>query len=78
MNYFVSHASLWLISLAMIVAAVIDGWKLKVPNWLTSNSGRRPMRSDMRPRIGPAISWQKAYVETSRPTTDGDAPNFSA
>jgi prepilin peptidase CpaA len=23
------------ISLAMIVAAVIDGWKLKVPNWLT-------------------------------------------
>jgi prepilin peptidase CpaA len=35
MTYFVSHASLWLISLAMIVAAVIDGWKLKVPNWLT-------------------------------------------
>src|SRR6516165_6583303 len=23
------------ISAAMIVAAVIDGWKLKVPNWLT-------------------------------------------
>src|SRR5262249_44484265 len=23
------------VSLAMIVAAVIDGWKLKVPNWLT-------------------------------------------
>src|SRR5262245_45329461 len=23
------------ICLAMIVAAVIDGWKLKVPNWLT-------------------------------------------
>jgi prepilin peptidase CpaA len=23
------------LSLAMIVAAVIDGWKLKVPNWLT-------------------------------------------
>jgi len=26
---------LWFLSLAMIVAAVIDGWKLKVPNWLT-------------------------------------------
>src|SRR5215831_10531742 len=23
------------ICLAMVVAAVIDGWKLKVPNWLT-------------------------------------------
>jgi prepilin peptidase CpaA len=26
---------LWFLSAAMIVAAVIDGWKLKVPNWLT-------------------------------------------
>src|SRR5439155_3686939 len=26
---------LWLLSAAMILAAVIDGWKLKVPNWLT-------------------------------------------
>jgi prepilin peptidase CpaA len=26
---------LWFVCLAMIVAAVIDGWKLKVPNWLT-------------------------------------------
>jgi prepilin peptidase CpaA len=26
---------LLLVSLAMIVGAVIDGWKLKVPNWLT-------------------------------------------
>src|SRR5437879_677587 len=26
---------LWFLSVAMIVAAVIDGWKLKVPNWLT-------------------------------------------
>jgi prepilin peptidase CpaA len=26
---------LWVLSVAMIVAAVIDGWKLKVPNWLT-------------------------------------------
>ncbi len=30
-----SHWPLWFICLAMIVAAVIDGWKLKVPNWLT-------------------------------------------
>src|SRR5207249_4492141 len=31
----VSNWPLWLLSAAMIVAAVIDGWKLKVPNWLT-------------------------------------------
>lgn len=29
------HWSIWLVSITMIVAAVIDGWKLKVPNWLT-------------------------------------------
>jgi len=26
---------LWFVCVAMVVAAVIDGWKLKVPNWLT-------------------------------------------
>lgn len=26
---------IWLVSVVMIGAAVIDGWKLKVPNWLT-------------------------------------------
>lgn len=25
----------WLVSITLVVAAVIDGWKLKVPNWLT-------------------------------------------
>ena len=25
----------WLVTVTLIVAAVIDGWKLKVPNWLT-------------------------------------------
>src|SRR6516165_2457635 len=35
MAYVLNHWPLWFISLAMIVAAVIDGWKLKVPNWLT-------------------------------------------
>ena len=35
MNFILTHWPLWFISLAMIVAAVIDGWKLKVPNWLT-------------------------------------------
>jgi prepilin peptidase CpaA len=29
------HWPLLFISAAMVVAAVIDGWKLKVPNWLT-------------------------------------------
>lgn len=27
--------SVWLLSLTLIVAAVIDGWKLRVPNWIT-------------------------------------------
>jgi prepilin peptidase CpaA len=35
MNYILTHWPLWFICAAMIVAAVIDGWKLKVPNWLT-------------------------------------------
>jgi prepilin peptidase CpaA len=35
MSFFVSHWPLWFISAAMIAAAVIDGWKLKVPNKLT-------------------------------------------
>jgi prepilin peptidase CpaA len=26
---------IWLVTLVLIVAAVIDGWKLKVPNWIT-------------------------------------------
>lgn len=30
-----NHWPLLFICVAMIVAAVIDGWKLKVPNWLT-------------------------------------------
>jgi prepilin peptidase CpaA len=35
MQFILSHWPLWFICAAMIVAAVIDGWKLKVPNWLT-------------------------------------------
>src|SRR5919198_6163026 len=35
MHYILNHWPLWFVCLAMIVAAVIDGWKLKVPNWLT-------------------------------------------
>ena len=30
-----AHWPLIVVSVAMVVAAVIDGWKLKVPNWLT-------------------------------------------
>jgi prepilin peptidase CpaA len=30
-----SHWPLFVVSAAMVVAAVIDGWKFKVPNWLT-------------------------------------------
>ncbi len=35
MQYIFEHWPLWFICGAMIAAAVIDGWKLKVPNWLT-------------------------------------------
>ncbi len=27
--------TVWAVSITLVVAAVIDGWKLKVPNWLT-------------------------------------------
>jgi len=32
---FGEHWHVWLVSVTLVVAAVIDGWKLKVPNWLT-------------------------------------------
>lgn len=35
MQFILGNWPLWFICVAMIVAAVIDGWKLKVPNWLT-------------------------------------------
>jgi prepilin peptidase CpaA len=35
MYFILNHWPLWFVCLAMIVAAIIDGWKLKVPNWLT-------------------------------------------
>jgi prepilin peptidase CpaA len=35
MHFILSHWPLWFICVAMILAAVIDGRKLKVPNWLT-------------------------------------------
>jgi len=30
-----SNWHIWLVTVTLVVAAVIDGWKLKVPNWLT-------------------------------------------
>ncbi|MFL5242749.1 MAG: prepilin peptidase [Gemmataceae bacterium] len=35
MAFILANWPLGFVCLAMIVAAVIDGWKLKVPNWLT-------------------------------------------
>jgi prepilin peptidase CpaA len=35
MTYILAHWPLCFVCVAMIIAAVIDGWKLKVPNWLT-------------------------------------------
>jgi prepilin peptidase CpaA len=31
----VKHWPIWVVTITLIVAAVIDGWKLKVPNWIT-------------------------------------------
>ncbi len=31
----VENWPIWLVSAVLVVAAVIDGWKLKVPNWIT-------------------------------------------
>ena len=35
MGYILPTGAAWLVSTIMVVAAVIDGWQLKVPNWLT-------------------------------------------
>ncbi len=32
---FLQNWPVWLLSLVLVVAAVIDGWMLKVPNWIT-------------------------------------------
>ena len=32
---FAENWHVWLVSATLVVAAVIDGWKLKVPNWIT-------------------------------------------
>jgi prepilin peptidase CpaA len=35
MNELADHWPIWLVSATLVVAAVIDGWKLKVPNTIT-------------------------------------------
>lgn len=32
---FVQNWPIWVVTVTLVVAAVIDGWKLKVPNWIT-------------------------------------------
>ncbi|MGQ9576917.1 MAG: A24 family peptidase [Thermoguttaceae bacterium] len=34
-NALAEHWPIWLLSALLVTAAVIDGWKFKVPNWLT-------------------------------------------
>ena len=33
--FLAAHWHVWFLSMVLVLAAVIDGWKLKVPNWLT-------------------------------------------
>ncbi len=35
LNSLTDHWNLWIVSATLLVAAVIDGYKLKVPNWIT-------------------------------------------
>jgi prepilin peptidase CpaA len=35
MNTLAEHWPVWVVTVTLIVAAVIDGWALKVPNWIT-------------------------------------------
>lgn len=35
LNLLSQHGHIWLVTAILVVAAVIDGWLLKVPNWLT-------------------------------------------
>jgi prepilin peptidase CpaA len=32
---FIQHWPVWCVTITLIVAAVIDGYELKVPNWIT-------------------------------------------
>jgi len=34
-NHLDEHWPIWLVTITLIVAAIIDGYKLKVPNWIT-------------------------------------------
>lgn len=34
-NAIALHWPVWLLSVVLVIAAVIDGWKLRVPNWIT-------------------------------------------
>jgi prepilin peptidase CpaA len=34
-SVFTDHWTVWLVTAVLVLAAVIDGWKLKVPNWIT-------------------------------------------
>jgi prepilin peptidase CpaA len=34
-NGVLANWHIWFVSIVLVVAAVIDGWKLKVPNWIT-------------------------------------------
>jgi len=31
----IEHWPVWVVTITLVVAAVIDGWQLKVPNWIT-------------------------------------------
>jgi prepilin peptidase CpaA len=35
LNSLADHWPVWLVTVTLVVAAVIDGWQLKVPNWIT-------------------------------------------
>ena len=47
------------------------------PARLSSSTGRRPYRSDSRPSSGANSNCISEYTESSNPTENGEAPNFT-
>jgi prepilin peptidase CpaA len=53
----VTHGVAWLVTVVLIEAAVIDGWKLKVPNWLTFHLALGGMAFAAWTGGAPALLW---------------------
>jgi prepilin peptidase CpaA len=60
----VSHAVAWLVVVVLIEAAIIDGLKLKVPNWLTYHFLAGGLVYSAWTGGGPMLAWSVAGAAT--------------